>query len=173
MPFMKGRSPVRYTLRYLESGKLVLKDSVRIMTINYNTGHKPSKGAYDFVFWHWPQLQYKNPEVQFLVFRNITPTPFMKVYMDNGKSLLSQLDCQPKDTIYEHVKQVFCKSDTVLQEEALARKKMSNPANFGQGCSRECMCEIPGQVPCTLWVTPPKEQRGKHYLFKKDVEEEA
>ena len=34
----------------------------------------------DFVFWHLPQLQHKNPDVQFLVFKNMTPTPFMKVY---------------------------------------------------------------------------------------------
>ena len=45
MPFMKGRAPVRYTLKYLEAGRLALKDNVRIMTVNYNTGHKPSKGA--------------------------------------------------------------------------------------------------------------------------------
>jgi small subunit ribosomal protein S25 len=45
MPFMKGRAAVRYTPRYLEAGKLLLKDNVRIMTINYNTGHKASKGA--------------------------------------------------------------------------------------------------------------------------------
>ena len=62
---------------------------------------------------------------------------------------------------------------TQLAEEALVREKKSNPANFGQGCPRECMCEIPGQVPCTLWVTPPKEQRGKYYLYGKDVQEES
>ncbi|KAK7483675.1 hypothetical protein BaRGS_00025108 [Batillaria attramentaria] len=173
MPFMKGRAPVRYTLRYLEQGKLVLKDNIRIMTVNYNTGHKPSHGAYDFVFWHLPQLQYKNPEVQFLVFRNMTPSPFLQVYFGDGQKLLSQLDSQPKNDIFEHVKRVFCKSDEQLGAETLAKQKMANPANFGIGCARECMCEIPGQVPCTCFVVPPKELRGKFRFMGKDVEEDS
>ncbi|KAK7102505.1 small ribosomal subunit protein mS25-like [Littorina saxatilis] len=173
MPFMKGRAPVRYTLRFLEAGRLVLKDNVSIFALNYNTGQRPSKGAYHFAFWHLPQLQYKNPGVQFLVFKNMTPSPHLKVYFENGKTLLSQLDSQPKDDILQHVKDVFCKSESQLLEETLAREKKSNPANFGHGCLRECMCEIPGQVPCTLWVVPPKELRGKHYLYGKDVEEES
>lgn len=31
MPFMKGREPVRRTLKYLEAGKLVLKDKIKII----------------------------------------------------------------------------------------------------------------------------------------------
>lgn len=37
MPFMIGRAPVRRTLKYLQDGKLVLKDSIQIFSINYNT----------------------------------------------------------------------------------------------------------------------------------------
>lgn len=37
MPFMIGKAPIRRTIRYLELGKLVLKDSIRIFSINYNT----------------------------------------------------------------------------------------------------------------------------------------
>lgn len=33
---MKGPAPVRRTLRYLEAGKLVLKDQIQIFTVNYN-----------------------------------------------------------------------------------------------------------------------------------------
>lgn len=38
MPFMIGRAPVRRTLKYLESGKIVLKDQIKIFSINYNVG---------------------------------------------------------------------------------------------------------------------------------------
>lgn len=40
----------------------------------------------DFVFWHLPQLQFKNPDVQFLVFKNMTPSPFLRVYFGEIKS---------------------------------------------------------------------------------------
>lgn len=36
MPFMKGAAPVRRTMQYLEAGKLILKDQIKILTINYN-----------------------------------------------------------------------------------------------------------------------------------------
>jgi len=35
------------------------------------------------VFWHLPQLQYKNPTVQIVTFRNMTPSPFIKCYYGN------------------------------------------------------------------------------------------
>lgn len=38
MPFMIGRAPVRRTLKYLESGRIVLKDQIKIFSINYNVG---------------------------------------------------------------------------------------------------------------------------------------
>lgn len=37
---MIGREPIRRTVKYLEAGKLVLKNSIQIMQINYNT-HGP------------------------------------------------------------------------------------------------------------------------------------
>lgn len=77
---MKGPAPVRRTIKYLESGKIFLKDKIRIFSINYNTYGQPHRGARDFVFWTIPQLQYKNPEVQVVTFKNMTPTPFIKCY---------------------------------------------------------------------------------------------
>jgi hypothetical protein len=38
MPFMVGRAPVRRTIKYLEAGRIVLKDKIRIFSINYNIG---------------------------------------------------------------------------------------------------------------------------------------
>lgn len=45
MPFMKGRAPIRRTIEYLSSGKLVLKDKVKIFSVNYNTYGEHHDGA--------------------------------------------------------------------------------------------------------------------------------
>jgi small subunit ribosomal protein S25 len=42
---MKGRAPIRRTIQYLNSGKLVLKDKIRIFSINYNTFGQHHDGA--------------------------------------------------------------------------------------------------------------------------------
>ena len=34
----------------------------------------------NFVYWHLPQLKYKNPEVQMVTVKMMTPTPWIKVY---------------------------------------------------------------------------------------------
>jgi small subunit ribosomal protein S25 len=41
-------------------------------------------------------------------------------------------------------------------------QKKDNPANFGFGCSRQCICEVLGQVPCPGVVPLPKHMRGKY-----------
>ncbi|CAL1539276.1 unnamed protein product [Lymnaea stagnalis] len=172
MPFMKGAAPIRRTLNYLEKGKLVLKDSVKIVSFNYNTNHPPSEGAENFVFWHFAQMQYKNPSVQMLVFNDMTPSPFVQVFFNSGTKLVLDVDSQDKDRIFKEVRRIFCKSDETLAAEALAKEKKTNPASFGYMCTHECICEIPGQIPCTKWCTPPKEQRGKFKFLGKDVEPE-
>ncbi|MEE6502056.1 hypothetical protein FKM82_004401 [Ascaphus truei] len=42
---MKGRFPVRRTLQYLQSGDIVFKSSVKVMTVNYNTHGELGEGA--------------------------------------------------------------------------------------------------------------------------------
>lgn len=78
MPFMKGAAPIRRTLQYLEAGKIVLKDRVKIFSIHYNTLGENHLGTREFVFWHLPQIQFKNPDVQVLTLKNMTPTPFIR-----------------------------------------------------------------------------------------------
>ena len=34
----------------------------------------------NFVFWKLPQLQYKNPAIQVVTFKNMTPSPFIRCY---------------------------------------------------------------------------------------------
>lgn len=45
MSFMKGKFPIRRTLNYLDAGKLVLKDKIKIISINYNTFGEHHQGA--------------------------------------------------------------------------------------------------------------------------------
>ena len=40
MPFKRGVAPIRRTIKYLESGPLVFKDRVKIMTVNFNEKSK-------------------------------------------------------------------------------------------------------------------------------------
>ncbi|MGH0153348.1 UNVERIFIED_CONTAM: hypothetical protein FKN15_028082 [Acipenser sinensis] len=42
---MKGRYPIRRTLEYLQKGDIVFKNTVKIMTVNYNTHGELSDGA--------------------------------------------------------------------------------------------------------------------------------
>jgi len=161
MPFMIGKEPVRRTLKYLMAGKLVLKDKIQILSINYNTHTEHHKGTRDFVFWYLPQLQYKNPNVQIVTFKNLTPSPFIKCYYEDGKTMLIDIDSKSKDAILDHLIKVVGKSKDTLIKEAMAREKKDNPANFGVMCNRSCLCHVPGQVPCPGVVPLPDHMRGK------------
>ncbi|XP_060536690.1 small ribosomal subunit protein mS25 [Cylas formicarius] len=166
MPFMKGVSPLRRTLKYLEAGRLYLKDQIKIMTINYNVSGDHHSGAREFVFWYVPQIQYKNPDVQISLLKNMTPTPFIRCFYDTGDHMLIDIDSKMKDEIYQHLVNVVGKSKEVLESERIAKEKKDNPANFGYGCEKHCMCEFPIQVSCPAVCPLPKHWRGK-YKYKK------
>ncbi|XP_042859533.1 probable 28S ribosomal protein S25, mitochondrial [Penaeus japonicus] len=160
MPFMKGRAPIRRTLKYLESSRLVVKERVKVVTVNYNTSGNHHQGAREFVFWHLPQLQYKNPQIQVATFKNLTPTPFIRIFLESGEDILVDVDSKSRSEIHDHLKTIICKSESTLQKEA--RELEINPANFGWGCDRQCICEIPGQVPCPAIIPLPNHMRGKY-----------
>lgn len=166
MPFMKGVSPIRYTLKYLEAGKLIFKEGIQIFAINYNLYGHHHKGARDFVFWHFPQIQYKNPSVQVVTLKNMTPSPFIRCFWDDGRQMLIDVDSKDKDEIFEHIRKVLGKSEEVLKAEAIAKEKKDNPANFGYGCEKPCICQMPGQVPCPGVVPLPNHMRGKYKYAK-------
>ncbi|GAB0090195.1 Probable 28S ribosomal protein S25, mitochondrial [Sergentomyia squamirostris] len=168
MPFMKGRAPVRRTIQYLTAGKLVFKKQVKIFSINYNTFGEHHKGARDYVFWDLPQLQYKNPNVQIVSLKNMTPSPFIRCYFENGKDIIIDIDSKSKDEINSHLIEVLGKSKEILEEEARLAEKKDNPANFGYGCVKPCICGIPGQIPCPGVVPLPHHMRGKYKYQQKD-----
>ncbi|EDW00296.1 probable 28S ribosomal protein S25, mitochondrial [Drosophila grimshawi] len=161
MPFMKGREPIRRTLKYLNAGKLVLKDKVRIFSVNYNTYGNHHAGARDFVFWNIPQIQFRNPDVQVITLKNMTPSPFVRCYFDDGRDILIDIDTRNRDEIIEHLVKVVGKTREQLVAEARLAESKDNPANFGYGCERHCICEIPGQVSCPGTVPLPEQMRGK------------
>lgn len=45
MPFMKGKEPIRRSIKYLNAGNLVLKDRIKIFSVNYNTHGEHHSGA--------------------------------------------------------------------------------------------------------------------------------
>ncbi|XP_053427769.1 28S ribosomal protein S25, mitochondrial-like [Nycticebus coucang] len=84
---MKGCFPIRGTLQYLSQGDVVFKNSVKVMTVNYNTHGELGEGTRKFVFFNIPQIQYKNPWVQVIMFKNMTPSPFLRFYLAKAKHL--------------------------------------------------------------------------------------
>lgn len=94
----------------------------------------------------------------------MTPSPFLKFYLDNGEQVLVDVEGKDHKEISQHVKKILGKSEEVLQAEAQAKMQASNPANFGpiKYCLRECMCEVEGQVPCPGSTPLPKEMTGKY-----------
>ena len=49
----------------------------------------------------------------------------------------------------------------MLKMEDSGQTKAYSEANFGEDYPRQCICEIPGQVPCPGWQPLPDELRGK------------
>ncbi|XP_060622228.1 small ribosomal subunit protein mS25 [Anolis sagrei] len=169
---MKGRFPIRRTLQYLSQGDVVFKDAVKVMTVNYNTQGPRSEGARKFVFFNIPQIQYKNPWLQIMMFKNMTPSPFLRFYLDTGEQVLVDVEEKTNTEITQHIKKILGKSEKTLQTEALEKMKLRHPATFGprKYHLRECMCEIEGQVPCPGRVPLPKEMTGKYKAAMKDSE---
>ncbi|KAG1683394.1 putative 28S ribosomal protein S25, mitochondrial [Nymphon striatum] len=163
MPFMKGLAPIRRTYQYLQKGEVVFKNHIKILAIHYNTSKEllNHEGARQFVFWNLPQLQYKNPNVQIMTFKNLTPTPFIRCYLDNDEQIIFDVDDKSRTEIFQTLKKVVGKTENVLKIEELAVLKKDNPANFGDNFLRHCICEVPGQVPCSSVVKMPNEMRGK------------
>lgn len=111
MYFMKGAHPIRRTLNYLNNTKLVLKPFVQIFAVHYKPKVANHQGLEQFVYWHLCQLQYKNPNVQVITFKELTPTPLIRVFFTSGKELLMDVDRQSKDEIQNRVLETLCKTE--------------------------------------------------------------
>ncbi|XP_030061462.1 small ribosomal subunit protein mS25 [Microcaecilia unicolor] len=172
---MKGRFPIRRTLQYLQKGEIVFKSTVKVMTVNYNTHGELSEGARKFVFFNIPQIQYKNPWVQIMMFKNMTPSSFLKFYLDSGEQVLVDIEDKNNCDIVHHVKKILGKSEATLKAEEQAKMMTSHPAHFGprKYYQRECICEVEGQVPCPRLVPLPKELTGKYKAAQRAAERDS
>lgn len=56
-------------------------------------------------------------------------------------------------------------SEQILAEQKLAQDKV-NPSQFGVLCERNCICMVPGQLPCPGVVRLPNHMRGKFKFSK-------
>ncbi|PAA83298.1 hypothetical protein BOX15_Mlig031831g1, partial [Macrostomum lignano] len=146
-----GSQAVTFTKAYLQSGSLILRDSVKILAFNYLPNQPVSQGVNDFLRMTLPQLQFKNPSVQMLTMQNLAPTPFIQCYMEaeGRRELLIDCSHRKRQEIQEHVRNILCKTPEEVAEENLRRQVVRNPANFGYNCKRHCICEVFGQVPCS------------------------
>lgn len=171
MVFMKGPAPWRRTIEYLEAGRLIFQDKVKIFSINYHDTLPESEGLKRFIFWHLAQIQYKNPQVQCIHMKNFSPTPYITVYqMDTDKKLSKIfMNCykQKENEILERCIEIVGKT-----REQLERAQLINRANFGENCKRFCICEVPGQISCPSFKQLPEFMTGKYQMYKKDELEE-
>merc|ERR1712106_269344 len=138
--------------KYLDNCSLVFKDRVKIMTVNFNEGEDQTHhtGARDFVFWNLPQVQYKNPDIQIVTLKNMTPSPFITCFLEDNSKVYFDVDSQSNKEILDRLTRTLGKTKETLAEEALALAEKNNPANFGcrDGYARHCICSEPGQLPC-------------------------
>ncbi|KAK6622578.1 hypothetical protein RUM43_008420 [Polyplax serrata] len=169
MPFMIGKAPIRRTLQYLERGKIVFRETVKVFSVNYNMNSEHHSGARDFIFWYLPQIQYKNPNVQCICLKNLTPSPYIRIFFENGKSTLIDIDSRKKEDILNHLINftAVCKTRNEIVENLKNANRKSRAAYFGYDCERHCICEILGQVPCPALVGMPSSWRGMPEKIRK------
>lgn len=61
----------------------------------------------------------------------------------------------------------------LIEQKSLEASRFHNPALFGWQYNRQCICEVPGQVPCPGWEVFPKEMTGKYQKAMRDAAREA
>merc|ERR1712002_1328902 len=87
----KGPFPYRRTLDFLKAGRTLLRSDIKTVAVCLEkTNRDDSNGLRDYLLRDLPQLQYKNPEVQFLMKRNKDENQLahIKFYLSGGKQLL-------------------------------------------------------------------------------------
>uniref|UniRef100_H2ZEG9 Small ribosomal subunit protein mS25 n=1 Tax=Ciona savignyi TaxID=51511 RepID=H2ZEG9_CIOSA len=179
---MSGKYPITKTKQYLNQG-IVLRDSVRIMSINYGNyenNYEAHSGVRKIVELNLSQFQHMNPNVQVLVIKDLTPTPFFTFFLENGERFYIDAEGQDQVEILSRIQKVIGKPRELIQRETSAAEP--NPANFGPGFKAKCICKIQGQVPCSftsdVWPMQERRELKKHlnpnpkkYVFGLDDEE--
>ena len=167
-------------LLILNPVRIIFRPIVRIFTLNYTLDKPDSDGLRRFIFWHLAQIQYKNPNVQCVQFKNTTPTPFVSFYLsrlstenetnsDNNYEIV-HMDCYKKTSneIHDSIRRVMGKSELQQRIDSELTARLENPANFGKDCAHYCMCLVYGQMSCSGRKKLPEYLRGKYSRYKVD-----
>ncbi|XP_002131443.2 small ribosomal subunit protein mS25-like [Ciona intestinalis] len=147
---MSGKHPIIKTKQYLDQG-IVLRDGVKIMTMhygNYESNYESHSGIRKVVELNLPQFQHKNPDVQILVVKDLTPSPFFTFFLENGERFYIDVEGKNQVEILSQIQKVIGKPNELIEKESIAAE--ANPANFGPGFNRKCICEVQGQLPCSF-----------------------
>ena len=83
--------------------------------------------------------------------------------MEDGEEVLIDIDSKTRFEIHDHLKKIICKTELQITKEEIPLD-VPEPSDFGWGCDRECMCEVPGQVPCPGVIPLPDLFKKKHNL---------
>ena len=165
---MRGPAPWRRSLKYLESGKLVFRENVKIFSIQFHDTLPESDGLRRFIFWNLAQVQYKNPKVQCVQLKNVSFTPYISIYTSRDQKFHKlDVNCykQTHEEILDRLVKVVGKDETELGQSMVIK----NPANFvDTDLDRYCICQIPGQISCPQFKPLPLHMRGKYKFIKKD-----
>ena len=148
MPFMKGIAPIRRTTKYLSNCGLVFKERVKIMTVNFNDqdNHPAHQGARDFVFWNIPQVQYKNPDVQIVTLKNMTPSPFITCFLEDNSKVYFDVDSQSNKEIVRRLTNTLGKTKDTLDAEAQAAAEKNKEEVERHLKSLPFVVETPSQI---------------------------
>lgn len=127
-------------------------------------------GIREFYYWNLDSIQYVNPHVQIVRFTDSNPIPFIRCWLDSGEDVLFDCDSKSREEIMSQLIKILGKSDKDIENEKLKNleSEKENPAIFGFGKERFCMCEIEGQVPCGGVVELPKSMQSKYYYNRPD-----
>lgn len=84
----------RRSIDFLSRGRLYLKNSVNVITVYYNVVEPSSAGLRWLLKENIPRIQYKNPKVQIVAFKNTKHTPQINIYNSDDTRL--RINCEFK-----------------------------------------------------------------------------
>ena len=64
-----------------------------------------------FIAEKLPPLQYKNPDVQVVLFKNKHSFPAIRIYFDDGRKMMLAVEGKPPDRIMEELSAVAAKTE--------------------------------------------------------------
>lgn len=103
-----------------------------------------------------------------MTFRDKTEYPQIKLFFEDGRKDLIDVDGKNADEILNLVEMTGGATESELQKRKEEKYPgRSNPANFGKYGNCFCICEKPGQVPCTSKVPLVKTVKEWHLKNQK------